>query len=116
MADYIDRDGYIKTQRELYCKNCPKREGMRNGKKQELYPVGGVVCRACELNDALDALEDYPAADVAPVVHGKWVKHGFVRFDNQASTGSVECSNCHRFLPMPENYCPNCGAMMEVGE
>ena len=113
MAEYIDRDGYIKSQRELCCKNCPKRDGMRNGKKQKLYPIGGVVCRACELNDALNALEDFPAADVAPVKRGKWMN-------------GRKCSVCGfdwmdwfyewEIRYSRTDYCPNCGARMEGAE
>ena len=110
MAEYIDRDGYIKLQRELHCKNCPKREGTRNGKKQELYPFGGVVCRACELNDALDALEDFPAADVAPVKRGRLDEHA--KFEDCIYAKCSECGVSQIFYynkPLT-NYCPNCGA------
>lgn len=58
-------------------------------------------------------IEAIPAADVRPVVRGKWISHDFVDMEKGRYTGSVECSVCHRFLPVKENFCPNCGAMME---
>ena len=48
--------------------------------------------------------------DVKPMVRGKWISHDFVSMGNGRYTGSVECSVCHRFLPMNENFCPSCGA------
>lgn len=52
-----------------------------------------------------------PAADVAPVQHGRWeLRHG-----------SWYCSNCGRGYKIKcgvvtackHNYCPNCGAKMD---
>ena len=73
----------------------------------------------CSLDDCshgcqgVAALDSVPAADVRPVVRGKWISHDFVAMGEGRYTGSVECSACGRFLPLPENFCPNCGAMME---
>lgn len=61
-----------------------------------------------------ELLDEIPAADVAPVVHGEWI--------------GKECSVCKLpvdycmvenaqdwgyFDPMPD-YCPNCGAKMDL--
>ena len=54
-----------------------------------------------------------PAADVAPVVHGRWNVVEGRRLDNAI------CSNCGRhFQAYYEAYrfCPNCGAKMDGGE
>lgn len=61
--------------------------------------------------DAKRVLEDIPAADVAPVVHGRWDETGY-------------CVNCGRHAPFwsisfccyKSKYCPNCGAKMDGGE
>ena len=57
-------------------------------------------------------IEVIPAADVAPVVHGRWVPTK-APFMNECK----DCSVCgyrtvwgHRY-----NYCPNCGAKMDGG-
>ena len=48
----------------------------------------------------------FPAADVAPVVHGHRVDDGGFYF---------RCSQCDGVLPFCSNYCPNCGAKMDGG-
>ena len=58
----------------------------------------------------LQIVKDLPAADVAPVVHGRWNVVEGRRLDNAI------CSNCGRhFQAYYEAYCfcPNCGAKMD---
>lgn len=52
------------------------------------------------------------AADVAPVVHGHWIRQdeSFTRF--KCSNPECGIENCSGF----ENYCPNCGAKMDIDE
>lgn len=58
-------------------------------------------------------IELEPAADVAPVRRGQWKPAGFVFMGE-----SVDCSECgYRIatsIGRGWNYCPNCGAKMEV--
>lgn len=76
-----------------YCKDCDS--------------YRGILCRACHIQDALDAIEDSPAVDAESVRHGKWVN-------------MCECSVCGRAYG-PRNavhirhyhYCPSCGAKMD---
>ena len=53
-----------------------------------------------------DVIRGVPAADVAPVVHGRWVFGG---------DGCVICSECNEEESNDNhrNYCPNCGAKMD---
>lgn len=51
-----------------------------------------------------------PAADVAPVVHGRWIMH-----DDEFGL-TCECSVCHIETMGDGNYCPNCGAKMYGGD
>jgi hypothetical protein len=67
MAEYISREAFLAEQRHLYCENCARRKGMKNGKMQFIYEIGDEPCRACGYGDVLDDLEDFPAADVRPV-------------------------------------------------
>ena len=57
----------------------------------------------------LAMIDDIPAADVAPVVHGHWIRQdeSFTRF--KCSNPECGIENCSGF----ENYCPNCGAKMD---
>ena len=68
----------------------------------------------------LREVSDAPAADVAPVVHARWISWeeagNFV-----PSPDRHECSVCHDAAQVLVNgfellsdYCPNCGAKMEV--
>ena len=68
-------------------------------------------------NNAHDCAENIrliPAADVRPVVRGKWVK---IRTHDGGVWKSIACSNC-KYEPWFSsteplyNFCPNCGADM----
>ena len=58
------------------------------------------------------AILKIPAADVAPVRHGRWGTHS-------DRPDSLICSVCNCGFDMwkhdPHNYCPNCGAKMDGG-
>ena len=61
---------------------------------------------------AAQMLEQLPAADVAPVVHGRWI------YDKKAQR--PYCSVCKGYFygatNSPMSYCPNCGAKMDGGD
>ena len=49
-----------------------------------------------------------PAADVAPVVHGRWIAQ-------DETLTRFMCSNCEsKNYDGYEKYCPNCGAKMDA--
>ena len=68
---------------------------------------------------AAQMLEKLPAADVAPVVHGRWDDSG--RYTFPSGSTAVRCTNCGCALTESEyrlydwNYCPICGAKMDGG-
>ena len=65
------------------------------------------MCGACPLGDAFTVIEDdLPAADVRPVVRGKWIDHQEGRWIY------VKCSECGTVHDVKSNFCPNCGAAM----
>ena len=99
MAEFISREATIKRIKEVYCVGCNSYHGVR--------------CRACGTGDAIDMIEDAPAADVAPVVHGEW----------EIVVGSngkeyMVCTRCRvsQDLTGVFTYCPNCGAKMDGGD
>ena len=69
-----------------------------------------IVDRRVDLNaktkPMFQELISLPAADVAPVVHGRWISH----------KGYCECNLCHNLFGSYFNYCPNCGAKMDGGD
>lgn len=52
------------------------------------------------------------AADVAPVVHGRWVSH--YRSGTTVAEGCVSTC-CDMWNNRKSDYCPNCGAKMDGG-
>ena len=61
-----------------------------------------------------EAVEEMPTADVAPVVHGRWIEQEKYTFGVM-----YDCSICgDRILDNGHswNYCPNCGARMDGDE
>ena len=99
MAEYIEREALMRRIKEIHCAECDSYHGVR--------------CRACWVDDTLDYIDSEPAADVAPVRHGRL-------FDDAASTEINTLSRPvaqPRFMWKhdPRNYCPNCGAKMDGG-
>jgi hypothetical protein len=68
MAEFINRDTFLEQKREWYCDKCDRR---KNSKGKVIYEIGEAPCRACDIGDVLNALEDYPAADVVERKTGK---------------------------------------------
>lgn len=63
MDEFISREATIKHIKKVYCVGCNSYNGVR--------------CRACGTGDAIDIIEDAPAADVAPVVRCKDCKYRY---------------------------------------
>ena len=65
-------------------------------------------------------INEQPAADVAPVVHGRWEAQKYWKYENKHSIQyhTNRCSLCHCDVSsrLLYNYCPNCGAHMKDGE
>lgn len=78
MAEYIERGEFIKSVKDI--------------------PMWGSV--AAMLADSI------PAADVAPVVHARWIK----------GPSNPHCSECFVECRDETPFCPNCGAKMDKGK
>ncbi len=61
---------------------------------------------------AMDVIKRLPAADVAEVVHGRWVTH--YRSGTTVAEGYVSTC-CDMWNNRKSDYCPNCGAKMAGG-
>ena len=74
-------------------------------------------------DEAVTIVENFPAADVAPVRHGRWEEADWVEPDChgfgiiRTPKAALRCSNCKncfkKELLWKDNYCPNCGAKMD---
>ena len=84
-----------------------KREALRDA----LYDADAITMNGVKI------LNQFPAADVAPIRHGRWIgiREGY---------GEYECSVCHgvdsncsgyygTHIVTEQNYCPFCGAKMD---
>jgi tRNA(Ile2) C34 agmatinyltransferase TiaS len=65
--------------------------------------------------DAYGVVQNAPAEDVAPVMHGEWV-FKLSRYE----ADECNCSLCGQLMTTAKgvrmNYCPNCGAKMDGGK
>lgn len=69
-----------------------------------------------EDEDLKSAISNIPAADVSPVVHGKWYGNDCTVCKLPWNYNMVQdADDLGYFDPMPE-YCPNCGARMDGGD
>lgn len=104
MAEYIGREAaiaYIREQSE----ECQKAF-------EELGGESGIYADA--YNDLAEDFYSIPAADVAPVVHGRWMHE-----ETEGGFHIWRCSRCGRGMnDNPEGidlYCYHCGAKMDGG-
>lgn len=112
MAEYITREAaiaYIREQSE----ECQKAF-------EELGGESGIYADA--YNDLAEDFYSIPAADVAPVRHGRWITWEEAGNDIP-SPHRHECSVCHDAAQVLVNgfellsdYCPNCCAKMDGAE
>ena len=67
----------------------------------------------CEVMIAIfEELQGLPTADVAPVVHGRWVYGEDV--DIQCSVCGADAFTEGNYRQVKSRYCPNCGANMDL--
>lgn len=101
MAEYIERETVLEILRQ--------------------HSVGtwrGIPCYPDEIKSVAKAVKSIPAADVAPVVHGRWID-GADSFGAKRGTYRV-CSRCHTAIPNCAELtddmwhgCPRCLARMD---
>ena len=67
-------------------------------------------------DEAVTRVENFPAADVAPVRHGRWDGDNCTVCKLPWNYNMTQdADDWGYFDPMPD-YCPNCGAKMDGGE
>ena len=89
-------------------------EGKIMAEKEYIEREAAKGCVKEHYDDAIIiALDNIPAADVRPVVHGHWVYEE----PNGANSfkGAYWCDKCHQPESYRKNFCPNCGADMDGG-
>lgn len=109
MTDFIEREAAIEAVENVYHAFTVADEVPRAGMGTVKYRENVVF-----VSDAEKALENLPAADVRPVVKGKWI-----RLDMHRGMEQYKCSACNSEVYVPEcmgepmfGFCPICGADM----
>ena len=107
-VEYVDRIAI----REKVCTGCT-------------MWVDGVCCDADPCENLIAGFLEAQAADVASVRHAKWEECHWVEQDGPYSLvaypkAAFRCSGCKyvfkKELLWKNNYCPNCGARMDIEE
>ena len=90
MAEYIEREAAVKV---------AEKYGLANGSALGRH-TGLADCIASEI-------ADIPAADVAPVVHGRWIEdHDYLK----CPECGIMVKRDFTFFDIGDwNFCPNCG-------
>ena len=65
------------------------------------------------VDDTYKVVQDAPAADVAPVVHGRWIFEHDPINDPKKYFIRIVCSCCGLKTGQVSNFCPCCGAKMD---
>ena len=61
----------------------------------------------------LQSISDMPAADVAPVRHGRWIDKGEYAVCTECGVRSGTQYDGVEPIPLMTQFCPNCGAKMD---
>lgn len=106
MTEYIDREALLKNFSGIDLTECVEHD---NKTWMQIALSYGTLT----MYQIADAIKDAPAADVAPVRQGRWIKP-------VPGDGEPYCSECKTkqlYLPYVgyfySKYCPYCGAKME---
>ena len=93
MAEYIEREAAIDAIMKVYVRTAGYKARER-------------------VFEAEEAVHRLPVADVAPVVHGRWIEdHDYLK----CPECSVMVKRDFTFFDIGDwNYCPNCGAKMDL--
>lgn len=95
MTEYIDREAAIKAMEKAD------------------YTAISSDADDCKADYLREIIESVPAADVVPVVNGRW---GTGRFNLETGNYEEQCTRCRNFSKeYGKPYCPNCGAKMDGG-
>ena len=103
MAEYIEREALLESVESIDWYSVYKGKLTAGANSENaLYKA----------NDIHSAIDNAPTANVAPVVHGGWIYEPVEFY----LVKDIRCSVCRRYVKVPENYCPNCGAKMDLEE
>ena len=97
MARYIDIDDTVKT-------------------FEKLHGEESTLLNCYNADWIFSFLESQPTADVALVVHGRWIDKGEYAVCMECGGRSSTQYNGVEPIPLMTQFCPHCGAKMNGGE
>lgn len=107
MQRYIDADAFEADYRKKYCTGCENNNGIK--------------CKACWVDDMLGELDDAPTVSPEEVRgDGRWIHftRKYISGVDDEGVPMIRCSVCDytqfESSRSSTNYCPSCGAQMEV--
>ena len=98
----IDANAEIKKLKDGYCLKCA-----------DYY---GILCKTCDIAEAIRIMDDAPTVDAVEVVHGEWtiiVDDYDCEFMCCSVCGEMFYDGDNDTVDCLHNYCPNCGAKMD---
>ena len=98
MARLIDADKLTEKLLHFACR-------LEDWNRPEQSEAVRAVAKGIKLEKTVDAVE---------VVHGHWIEHESAEVLGNWIISNFECSECHDWLRYDSNYCPNCGAKMDL--
>lgn len=105
MAEYIEREAAVKAAKHAYNQWNLAMAAADGAREINLVYKRQELCKAVE-----SVFIDAPAADVAPVVRGRWI----------LNKKYAKCTCCGLTRDIESqfgwNYCPKCGAKMDLEE
>lgn len=104
MGDLISRAALLKE-----CAECQKTDPHFEERGWASHFINDAGEPSTEWYCVEDLIENAPAVDAAPVVHGLWI------YFNCVGNGMYQCSECFHWVDarVDRNFCPNCGAKMD---
>ena len=104
MAEYIEREAAVNAIIAIM-PSMSTPDG--HGERDDLALAAQEMCK-----DNIQEINNIPAADVAPVVHGRWLLR------HEGHGHYWECSVCHEnpciYVTKNTKFCSNCGAKMDL--
>ena len=101
MTEYIEKNKAIKELYEVYDYEFPTASGGFDEYARMIVP---------------NTIKNMPAADVAPVRHGRWIDKGEYAVCTECSGRSGTQYDGVKPIPLMTQFCPNCGAIMDGGD
>ena len=96
-----------------------KREAAIKAMEKADYTLIADDADSCKADYLREIIESVPAADVAPVVHGEWVRPHWKNSDYCCDCSECDGEAMHREYQWNKKgiypICPNCGARMDGG-